>query len=67
MSNFSKNLRYYRKERNFTQLELGEKINSGYTLISILESGRIEPDSVTVKSLAEALDVSINKLFDNSH
>ena len=67
MSNFAANLRHYRKERNLTQLALGKKINSGYTKISMLESGRYEPDSDTVKALAEVLKVTIEDLFGNSN
>ena len=67
MSNFSENLRYYRRERNFTQVALGEKIKTGYTLISMLESGRIKPNSETIEALAKALDIPITKLLQNSN
>lgn len=63
MSKFAENLRYYRKERKLTQLALGEKVNMGYTIISMLESGRIAPDSETTEALAKALDIPVMKLL----
>lgn len=65
MSIFSENLQYYRRERNLTQLALGEKINAGYTTISMLESGRFKPDSDTVKALADILNVTVEDLLKN--
>ena len=67
MSKFAENLRYFRRERNLSQLALGEKINVGYTMISMLESGRIIPDSEMVVVLANALDISPKELFKNSN
>jgi len=63
MSKFAENLRYYRRERNLTQLALGEKNNIGYTMISMLESGRMEPDFEIVENLAKALCIDIKKLL----
>ena len=67
MSKFAENLRYYRKAQKLTQLALGEKINAGYTMISMLESEKWTPDIATIKALAEVLEVSIEDLFKDSY
>ncbi|WP_458408229.1 helix-turn-helix domain-containing protein [Anaerotignum sp.] len=43
MSDFAKNLRQFRKEKGYTQIELAKLINYGYTAIANYESTRNEP------------------------
>ena len=43
MSDFAKNLRYYRKQKRLSQAELAKALNYGDTTISNYESGRNEP------------------------
>ena len=40
MSDFAKNLRYYRKQKRLSQAELAKALNYGDTTISNYESGR---------------------------
>lgn len=63
MSEFAKNLRKYRKQKNYTQVELGKKLNYGYTAIANYESGRNEPSYDDLISLAYILGVTPNDLL----
>lgn len=63
MSEFAKNLRKYRKQKNYTQVELAEKLNYGYTAIANYESGRNEPSFDDLISLSYALGVTPNDLI----
>ena len=62
MSAFAKNLRKLRKERNYTQKQLGERIQQRYTDIAAYETGKKEPSADTLIALAKALGVSIESL-----
>lgn len=63
MSDFAKNLYYYRKKRGLTQAKLGEKINYGYTAIANYESGRNEPSFDVLIALANILCVTVDDLL----
>ena len=63
MSEFAKKLRKYRKQKNYTQVELAEKLNYGYTAIANYESGRNEPSFDDLISIARILDVTPNDLI----
>lgn len=63
MSDFAKNLYYYRKKRGLTQAKLGEKINYGYTAIANYESGRNEPSFDVLIALAGILGVTVDALL----
>lgn len=39
MSDFAQNLRKYRKQRKYSQMELAKELNYGYTAIANYESG----------------------------
>lgn len=62
MSDFAKNLKKYRKRKKYSQKELAEKVNYGYTTIANYESGRNEPSLDTLITLAKALDVTVDEL-----
>lgn len=62
MSDFAKNLRQFRKEKGYTQIELAKLINYGYTAIANYESTRNEPSLDTLIELARILDVTIDDL-----
>ena len=62
MSDFAKNLRQFRKEKGYTQIELAKMINYGYTAIANYESTRNEPSLDTLIELARILDVTIDDL-----
>ena len=63
MSEFAKNIRKYRKQKNYTQVELAKKLNYGYTAIANYESGRNEPSFDSLIKLAEVLDVTADELL----
>jgi len=56
-------IRKYRKMRNMTQKELGQKIGVKHNTISSYESGINEPEQNTLFAIADVLGVSINDLF----
>ncbi len=58
----SANLRIRRTEIKMTQKELAEKVGVEPATISKYESGMNEPNIKTLKSIAEALDTSIDEL-----
>lgn len=63
MSEFAKNLKKYRKQKNYTQVELAEKLDYGYTAIANYESGRNEPSFDDLISLSHILGVTPNDLL----
>ena len=56
----SKNLVYYRKKANLTQLELAEKINYSDKAISKWERGETIPDVFMLKQLANIYGITID-------
>lgn len=63
MSDFAKNLRQFRKEKGYTQIELAKMINYGYTAIANYENTRNEPSLDTLIELARILDVTTDELI----
>ena len=57
MSEFAKNLKRFRKQKNLKQSELGKLLNYGSTAIANYESGRNEPSLDVLIKLSEILDV----------
>ena len=56
------NVRYYRKRRYLTQMEL--QALSGYTCIGMIESGhRVNPRLPTLQAIAKALRVTVSDLY----
>lgn len=64
---FPKRLKQLRKERKLTQEELGKKINVSKVSISGYESGSRNPDTETLKKIADLFDVSIDYLLGRSN
>lgn len=52
-----------RKERGWTQAELGEKLGVHQSHVTRWESDRVKPREKTLASIAEALDVSPEELL----
>lgn len=63
MSDFAKNLKYFRKQKKYSQTELAKKLHYGYTAIANYESGRNEPAFDDLISLAKLLDVTTDELL----
>ncbi len=57
-----KAIRQLRQKRGLTQVALGEKAGITGRSLSLIERGHANPTWGTVKSIAEALDVSMGEL-----
>lgn len=64
------NIKHYRKEMNFSQQELANKVEVTRQTISLIELGKYNPTIKLCISISKALQVDLNKLFwetsDNS-
>ncbi len=60
---FKDRLRSLRKEKQLTQVKLGELLSYGYTTIANYESGRNQPSIEDLKKLASIFDVSMDYLL----
>lgn len=58
----AKNIIYYRKKMNLSQLELSEKLNYSNKNISKWEKGETTPSIFTLKRLAEIFEISLDEL-----
>jgi transcriptional regulator with XRE-family HTH domain len=59
----SEQIKKFRKEKNMTQQELAEKSGLSFTALTKIEQGKaIKPRIQTIEKLADALNVSIDKL-----
>lgn len=52
-----------RKKKKLTMKQLGEKLNLAESTISLYESNKREPDSITIAKLAMLFDVSVDYLL----
>jgi len=57
------NLKKLRKQHNLTMKELAAKLNLGESTISLYESGKRQPDHLTMTLLADFFNVSIDFLL----
>ena len=62
-NNFNKALNSYRKSRNVSLEELGNKIGKTKATVSKYERGEIIPDIITVIEICNALSISLSQLF----
>lgn len=64
LSIISKNIRKYRKEKDFSQDRLSKEAKVAYNIIVKIESGENPNPTVdTLERITKALGVSIEKLF----
>jgi transcriptional regulator with XRE-family HTH domain len=64
-NSLGKAVRFYRKQRRFTQAELAEKADISITFLSKIERGIKFPTSETLSGLANGLGVEVYMLFRN--
>lgn len=61
-----RNIKYYRKQKGWTQRELSEKLLLSDSFIAKLESVTHQTLSIdTLEQIAKVLDVPIEKFFEN--
>ena len=63
ISVLGKNLKYYRKLRDFTLDELGNEIHKSKATVSKYEKGEIIPDILTVLEICNVLNVNLSQIF----
>lgn len=57
------NIRQLRKERGWSQEELGERATLSYKFVGEIERGMVNPSLDSLLSIANALTIEIAKLF----
>ena len=63
----SENLRKYRNRRNWSQMELSEKVNISMNYLSEIERGLKWPHPDILQNLASALDIEVFELFKSEN
>ncbi len=58
-----KRVKKLRKEANFTQEELAEKIKVSPKYIQFIENGSRKPSLKTIYKIARALEIKVNEIF----
>ena len=62
---FAANVRRYRKQRKMTQVVLAAKAETDSRYIQNIESGNRTPGVVIAYRIAQALDVTLDSLFES--
>lgn len=60
---FNENLREERENRGYSQKEMSELIGVAKSTYSLYESGNREPNVMTIKKIADVLNVSADRLL----
>lgn len=60
------NIKKYRKEKGYTQKVLSDMSNISRTYLADVEKDRYNPSLDTLKSIANALNISINNLLEDN-
>ena len=63
---FIDNLKYYRKERGFRQIDLALEIGKSTNYINSIENGKYFPSPETIERLSEVLGIDPMRLFDKN-
>ena len=63
---FIDNLKFFRKQKKLTQMELTLAIDKGYNYINGVEQGKLFPSVEVIEKLAEVLEISPAALFDEN-
>ncbi len=64
MVNFGEKIKKYRKNRNFTQRKLAEMIDMSHSMLSNYENNQAVPSVVTLRKIAEALQLNESEAAD---
>ena len=63
----AKNIQKLRLEKEWTQLELAEKINYSDKTVSKWERGESLPDIIVLKKIADIFEVTLDYLVEEEH
>lgn len=61
---FIRNLKYYRKQKGFRQIDLALEINKGYNYINSIENEKYFPSPETIEQIANVLEIEPMQLFN---
>jgi transcriptional regulator with XRE-family HTH domain len=59
----SKNIEYLRKQRKWTQREMGERINKVRQTVANWEAGVVEPKASELELISEVFDTTISAII----
>lgn len=63
MKQFGVNIRYYRKQKGYTQRELAERIGVDASSVTSYEKGTVYPRAPKIILIAKTLGVTVEMLF----
>ena len=63
----AKNIKYYRKQKGYTQEQLAEKTGTSTNYIGTIEIGKKYPSPNMLEKLSNALEVSALNFFEREH
>lgn len=66
LKNIGINIKIERLRKGFSQEELAEKCNISRNLISLIETGKINPTIIKILDISKALNVDINILLKDA-
>ena len=61
---FIRNLKYYRKQKGFRQIDLALEINKGYNYINSIENEKYFPSPETIEEISAVLEIEPMQLFN---
>lgn len=64
LKNFGETLKRKRREANYSQEELAEKLNIHRTYMSFLERGQRNPSLIMLFKISRALKIKLPELFE---
>ena len=64
LERLGKNIKHYRKNKDYTQEKLAEKVGVHPTYIGKLESGKNNPSIMLMYKISKALNIKLKDLFD---
>ena len=62
---FIRNLKYYRKQKGFRQIDLALEINKGYNYINSIENEKYFPSPETIEEISAVLEIEPMQLFNS--
>ena len=66
LENLGKNIKFYRKAKKLSQVELAKILNVSDVAISTWEKGKADPSSTNIVALANAFETSTDELLNHN-